>query len=231
LAIGRLNYLAHALRPDIAFSTNVLSRHLNAYGREHWAAVKHLLWYLCSTKDMCIRYSPDDHDTTPRGFSNANWASDQTTCKSTSSVLFTLTSGPIYWSSKNQKSIATSTTEAKLHALAETIKHTIFLRNFYHNLRLTQHKRIPIFCNNQSTLTITNSKPGEHHQCSKHYSVKLTLAHENLAKNVVSLHYLLTKSMPADLLTKALSKGRIIELSEILNLDHSPLALKGRVVS
>jgi hypothetical protein len=113
----------------------------------------------------------------------------------------------------------------------ETIKHAIFLGNFYHNLRLTQHKHIPIFCNNQSTLTFTNSKPGEHHHCLKHYSVKVMLTCENLAKNVVSLHYLPTESMPADLLTKALGKGHITKLSEILNLNHSPLALKGCVVS
>ncbi len=230
-AVGRLNYLAHASRLDIAFTTNVLSRHLNTYRREHWAVVKHLLHYLRGTRDMSIHYSANGQDTTPRGFSNANWAGDATTRRSTSGVLFTLTGGLIYWSSKNQKSVATSTTKAELHALAEAIKHTIFLSNFYNNLRLNHRKRIPIFCNNQSTLTIANSKPSEHHQRSKHYSVKLTLTRDNLVKDVISLHYLPTKTMPTNLLTKALSKGRIIELNEILNLNRSPLALKGRVVS
>jgi intracellular sulfur oxidation DsrE/DsrF family protein len=107
-----------------------------------------------------------------------------------SGVLYTLAGSPIYWSLKNQKSVATSTMEAELQALTKAIKHTIFLCNFYHHLRLHHSKHIPIYCNNQSTLTITNSKPGKHHQHLKHYGVKLALTHNNLTQDIVSLHYL-----------------------------------------
>lgn len=149
-------------------------------------------------------------------------AGNKSTHKSTSGVIFTLTGGPVYWSSKNQKSITTSTTEAKLHALAEAIKHAIFLSQLYNDLGLQHQKHISIYCNNQSTLTITNSKPGKHHQHSKHYSVKLTLIHDNLTKDIITLTYLPTKSMPTNILTKVLSKGHIINLCTILHLNASP---------
>ncbi|MBW0531862.1 hypothetical protein O181_071577, partial [Austropuccinia psidii MF-1] len=48
-AIGMLNYLALHTRPDIMFTTNLLSQFTNRPTAAHWSLVKHLLRYLNGT--------------------------------------------------------------------------------------------------------------------------------------------------------------------------------------
>jgi hypothetical protein len=50
--IGALMYLANNTRPDIIFSVNVLARYNFDPIRQHWNRIKHVLRYLCRTRDM-----------------------------------------------------------------------------------------------------------------------------------------------------------------------------------
>jgi hypothetical protein len=51
-AIGALMYLANNTRPDIVFSVNVLVRYSSDPTRRYWNGIKHVLRYLCGTRDM-----------------------------------------------------------------------------------------------------------------------------------------------------------------------------------
>jgi hypothetical protein len=54
--IGALMYLANNTRPDIIFSVNVLARYSSDPTRRHWNRIKHVLRYLCGTRDMGLFY-------------------------------------------------------------------------------------------------------------------------------------------------------------------------------
>ena len=56
-AIGALMYLANYIRPDIAFSVNLLARYNSAPTKRHWNEIKHILRYLRGTSDMGLFYS------------------------------------------------------------------------------------------------------------------------------------------------------------------------------
>ncbi|KAL6321664.1 hypothetical protein AAG906_025496 [Vitis piasezkii] len=56
-AIGGLIYLANCIRPNIAFSINLLARYSFAPTRRHWNGIKHILRYLCGTTSMGLFYS------------------------------------------------------------------------------------------------------------------------------------------------------------------------------
>ena len=52
-AISALMYLANYTRPDmLVFSVNLLSIYNSSLTRTHWNKIKHLLRYLCGTRDM-----------------------------------------------------------------------------------------------------------------------------------------------------------------------------------
>jgi hypothetical protein len=53
--IGSLRYLVNT-RPDLAYAVGVVSRYMEAPGREHWTAVKHILRYLKGTLGYGCRY-------------------------------------------------------------------------------------------------------------------------------------------------------------------------------
>jgi hypothetical protein len=52
-------YVANNMRPDIAFSVNVLARYSSNPTCRHWNKIKHVLRYLCGTRDMGLFYRKD----------------------------------------------------------------------------------------------------------------------------------------------------------------------------
>jgi hypothetical protein len=58
-AIGALMYLANNTKHDIIFSVNILTRYSSDPTRRHWNEIKHVLRYLCGTRDMGLFYRKD----------------------------------------------------------------------------------------------------------------------------------------------------------------------------
>ena len=52
-AVGSLMYAMVCTRPDIGYAVGVVSRFMSNPGKEHWNAVKWILWYLKGTSNMC----------------------------------------------------------------------------------------------------------------------------------------------------------------------------------
>ena len=52
--VGALRYAADCMRPDIAFATSQLARHLQSPGPRHLHAVKHCFQYLKTTRDYWL---------------------------------------------------------------------------------------------------------------------------------------------------------------------------------
>ena len=57
--VGSLLYLAKQTRPDIMFTVNILSRHMNAPTNQHWMCGKRLLRYLQGSKGLKLTYTKE----------------------------------------------------------------------------------------------------------------------------------------------------------------------------
>ena len=116
--IGALQYLS-LTRPDISFAVNKLSQFMHLPIVTHWSAAKRLLRYLKGTFHHGLfirRHSP----LKLHAFSDADWAGNQDDRSSTSAYVIFLGSNLISWSSRKQKTIARSSTEAEYRAVAST---------------------------------------------------------------------------------------------------------------
>jgi len=70
-----------------------------------------------ATLYSCIHYTGPEF-LALKIYSDTNWAGDKADCKSVSSYLGVLAGGPIFWYSKKQNGVATSSCEAELIALS-----------------------------------------------------------------------------------------------------------------
>ncbi|RVW74760.1 Retrovirus-related Pol polyprotein from transposon RE1 [Vitis vinifera] len=116
--VGSLQYLS-LTRPDIAYTVNKLSQFMHQPTSDHWNAVKRLLRYLCGTLDHDItlrRTSP----LALHAFSDSDWAGNKDDFTSTSAYIIYLGHNPISWSSKKQRTVARSSTEAEYRSVAST---------------------------------------------------------------------------------------------------------------
>ncbi|MBW0562013.1 hypothetical protein O181_101728 [Austropuccinia psidii MF-1] len=55
-AVGSINYLSSATRPDLSFAVSTLFQYLENPGIRHWQAFQHVLCYLKGTQDVGITY-------------------------------------------------------------------------------------------------------------------------------------------------------------------------------
>ncbi|KAI0994853.1 hypothetical protein K3495_g13329, partial [Podosphaera aphanis] len=112
-AIGSLMFAMIMTRPDIAFVMGKLSQHMSDPAEHHGHALKHLMRYLRSTADQKIRYGPGGDEVRFRQYTDADWESDISDRKSVSGSVTMFYEGPISWSSKKQRSVATSSCESE----------------------------------------------------------------------------------------------------------------------
>ncbi|SMR55934.1 unnamed protein product [Zymoseptoria tritici ST99CH_3D1] len=126
-AVGSLMYAMLGTRPDIAYSVSVVSRFCANPTEEHWKLVERIMAYLRHTIQFELVYHGDLQLLS--GYTDADWAGDIETRRSTSGWVFSLGSGAISWSSKRQTRVALSTVEAEYIGETQAAKEAIWLKS------------------------------------------------------------------------------------------------------
>lgn len=218
--VGSLLYASMVCRPDITFSVQVLSRHFQSCGPEHLTAAKRVLKYLKGTMDKGIIYQGGTTDrignsTSLMGYSDSDWASDTDTRRSTTGYVFTFNNGVISWGSKLQPTVALSSSEAEYMALASATQEAIHLRQLLVDLNhIVIDRPTIIFEDNIGCIALSNNPV--FHKRTKHIDIKYHFVREKVEDGVIEIRYLPTNQQLADILTKPLSKQRIILLSNAI---------------
>ncbi|MBW0523233.1 hypothetical protein O181_062948 [Austropuccinia psidii MF-1] len=77
-AIGSINYLSTATRPDLSFAVSSLSQFLERPGIKHWQGFLHVLWYLNGNQDLGLTYG-GEAQCGISAYSDADWGNCQAT--------------------------------------------------------------------------------------------------------------------------------------------------------
>ena len=140
-------------------SIGVLVQFIQNPGNVHWEALKHVIIYLESMKNLWLTFGGQS-STTVEGFCDTDWVSS-THWHSISGYSFHMERGAVSWSSKKQYIIALSTTEAEYIALTHVAKEALWLRTFLSELRGVPYGPVPINCDNQGAVAL--SKDNQFH--------------------------------------------------------------------
>ncbi|CAI7917638.1 unnamed protein product [Closterium sp. NIES-53] len=116
--VGCLMYLMTCTRPGLAYPHSILA-HFVAPGRhrkEHWTTARRVLhYYLCSTSGMGLVLGGRGSVVLTE-YSDASWANDQATQRSSQGYSFNLGSGSVSWRSIRSASVLGSSCEAEIYA-------------------------------------------------------------------------------------------------------------------
>ena len=213
-AVGSLMYLATGTRPDLAHAMSIVSQKLDNATVEDWNKVKRILKYLNGTVELGIQYNRTGKKTI-EAFSDADYAQDVETRRSTSGTVCKFADGAITWLSQKQKCVALSTTEAEIIAANEAAKDVIWLRKLYHDL--IEYSDIPVLkCDNTGAVKLT--KNPEFHKRTKHIDTRYFWIREKQIDGDLKVEHISGEKQVADILTKPVSKPRFQKLRQLLGL-------------
>ncbi|OQR85565.1 RNA-dependent DNA polymerase [Achlya hypogyna] len=203
--VGSLLWLASCTRPDIAFATNLMARFLNSPNEHHGRQIRRMLRYLKATRTYGLQLAPHrDRGITMDIYSDADWAGDRATRRSTSGCLIEICGAPIHWYAKQQASVALSTMEAEYVAASVATQEAIWLSQLMQELRLTDAgDPVNLWCDNQSALKSMSNQATTNR--SKHIDIRYHFVREAIQAGSIVASYCQSDEMPADGLTKVLS--------------------------
>ena len=205
--IGSLNYLQTKTAWALAFPVSLLSRFMSNPNQTHMDAAIQEFRYVSSHSE-CGLYYQKDGDRTLRGFVDSDWGGDTDTGKSTTGWVFTLANSPISWSSRQQRDVSSSSTEAEYVAASDACKEALWLKGFHNEIvtimSLPQQESIPLAIDNASALKL--SKNPEFHGRTKHINIRHHFIRECVERGEIIPSWISGKENPADLFTKALGK-------------------------
>ena len=236
--VGSLTYPASITRPDIAFCTKCLAQNLKNPGPRHLEAAYRCVDYLEDTKFLALEYGGDvtskpvfsastdehqkshDQDSPPvfMAASDAAFADDELTRKSSEGYALKLFNGLFDWVSRLQSTVTTSTTEAELLAIAHLISWMLWWARFFDNIDLDIDQSLTAYCDNLQTIGLLLKDSPKLVTKLKHVDIQQHWLRQETAKGNVQIEWQSTTEMVADGLTKPLTIQRHNIFVKMINM-------------
>ena len=199
--VGALLYLSINTRSDIAYAVGVLSRFCKTPNYRACKALIRVLIYLRGTLNVGITFSGSKLDL--HAFSDADWAGDLDSRRSTTGYVLYAAGGPISWQSKLQCTVAASTMEAEYMAAFHAIQECVWVKGVLGEIGLFIDP-ITLYMDSKSAICL--AKNPLYHKRSKHIDIKFHWIREKVLGDnaIVHLEHIGTDRMDADIFTKAL---------------------------
>jgi len=205
--VGGLTFAAYVTRSDIACAVGQLSQFLNNPSTTHMHAAKRVLRYLQGTATLGITYRPPLLRL--QGYSDANWAGDMDTRRSTTGYVVMLNNGAIAWKSRRQPTVALSTMESEYMALTDATKELKWVKTLLAELGYSNGKSnepTELYSDNQGAIALAKNPVS--HSRVKHIDLRHHLVREAIQDRIIWVQYIPTTEMTADSLTKALGREK-----------------------
>ena len=205
-------YLAKRVRPDILVAVSFLVRRVNKPTTEDRSKLERLVRYVRGTRGLGIVLEASVN-LGVYGYIDASYGVHDD-MKSHSGCVIGIGKGPLYAKSGVQKLNTKSSSEAELVALSDHANQVIWTRNFL----LGQGYNVgasTLYQDNQSTIAmIRNGKSNSSR--TRHIAIRFYFVADRVATKEISVEYMQTGDMIADILTKPLQGKLFLRLRGLL---------------
>jgi transposase InsO family protein len=223
--VGSAQHAAVTCRPDAAYAVRELASHLTHPLQAHIQAAERLIQYLYHTRKERLEFhrhgrKGDPILTTFYGTCDASYNTTHDS-KGITGWAYQIGNGAVAWKCKAQPIVSLSSCEAELIAIDYAVRELRYLHklleDFGQNVTTT-----PTIVGQDNTSTITLCESRHFNQRTKHLALRYHHVGDEIRKGTVTLKYLCTDEMTADILTKALYHNQFVRHREVL-LGHKQL--------
>lgn len=186
---------------------------------DHWSAVKRVLRYLAGTASHGLYFSRQNPSSL-HAYSDADWAGDSDDFVSTNAYIIYLGRHPISWSSKKQKGVARSSTEAEYRSVANTSAELRWICSLLTELGINITGPPVIYYDNVGA-TYLCANPVFHSRM-KHLALDYHFIRNQVSAGILRVAHVSTKDQLADALTKPLSRAPFTMLSSKIGVAKAP---------
>jgi hypothetical protein len=123
---------------------------------EDWTAAKRIIRYIKLESSLGLTYR-SDRNIELIGYSDADWAGDEKTRRSTSGYVFLLGGAAISWSSRKQQTVDLSSTESEHISASLTVQEAIHLKSLLKDLYHEQKEPTTLHMDNQGAIKIASN--------------------------------------------------------------------------
>ena len=201
-------YLSKRGRPDIQQAVAFHCTRVNKPDTDDQKKLARLIRYLMDTVHLPLILSMNDNGIS-EWWVDASFAIHDN-MKSRSGATMSLGKGVIYCASTMQKIMASSSTEAELVAVAETISKILWCRHFMEEQGYLVED-VYIYQDNQSAILLESNGMKSVEKGSRHIKIKYFFVTDKVKDNEVKIMYYPTEDMLADFYTKPLQGSLFIK--------------------
>jgi hypothetical protein len=152
------------------------------------------------------------------GASDAAFADDPETRRSSQGYIFKLFGMPVDWKANVQRSVTKSTTEAEFMALSLAGGELAWWKRFFRDLKLSIGSTPTLWCDNQQTVGVVNKASELLQTKLKHVDIHQHWLRQEVQAGRLSVEWKATNLMPADGLTKVLPRQKHVQFIKLLGL-------------
>jgi ribonuclease HI len=195
-------------RPDIAKTVSELAHFMANPSELHVTEVNRSIQYLYGTRKLSVLFDGQYQlDKEFEVFTDASFADDPESRRSSQGWLMKLDGGPIAWNASRQATVTTSSTEAELLGLSFAAKETMAVARLFSGLRYHLDQQLTIWCDNKQTIRLVNTEVQRLKTALRHVDIHQCWIRQEVQKGTILVEYIQTSNMAADGLTKLLPKS------------------------
>eukprot|EP00041_Stephanoeca_diplocostata_P026365 m.709787 g.709787 ORF g.709787 m.709787 type:complete len:1460 (-) comp22946_c0_seq1:513-4892(-) len=206
--LGALIYASVKTRPDIAFAIGRAASVMSNPGLPHWNLLWKIFRYTFHTRHLSLTLgtqtssSPTGPPFVLSAFSDSDWATDVSSRKSISGYVCKINDSVIVWKSRQQASIALSSSQAETIAASFACREIVYLRRLLHELGFPQLGPTDLMVDSQSTIDSANHPMTSSRM--KHVAVSDLWCRDLKEKGEIFMQKISGSQNPADIFTKPL---------------------------
>jgi hypothetical protein len=151
--------------------------------------------------------------------SDAAYADDPVTRRSTAGYVFLLFCGPVDWKSTKQRTVTMSSTEAEFLAVSDAAKEMYSWRRFFESISLCLDDDFSIWCDNAQTIRLLAKESPKLVTRLRHIDIHQHWLRQEVQEGRLRVDWVSTANMPADGLTKALPRQKHDEFVRLQGLS------------